>query len=317
MKIIFKILLMVGIFWWLIHQGHLDFALIKNTLKEPSYLIVGFLLLFVQSILLSFRAGSLFQLYSKKINGFKLVNVQLIGQLFSTVAPGGVTSDLLKISYIQSIDRSLSKTRIIAILILDRIVGLSSMLLIAGISSLLIYQNFLGKSQGVKSLIILNAVLFLLSILAFSLIFINEKHQNLLISFVPGERLKGWAKDFFYLSKYKKNFYYGYSYSVAGQLISIISFWVVNIPFFESPIDLKLLMSVTPLGFLATTIPITPGGVGVGHAAFAVLLGLIGHQNGASLFNVFWLMCLMNSLLGVIPFLMFQNKSASKSSLEK
>ena len=51
-------------------------------------------------------------------------------------------------------------------------------------------------------------------------------------------------------------------------------------------------------------IPIAPAGIGVGHAVFDTLFGLFGINNGASLFNIYLLAIVAESLTGAIPYLL-------------
>ena len=61
---------------------------------------------------------------------------------------------------------------------------------------------------------------------------------------------------------------------------------------------------VFPVGLLATTIPIAPGGLGVGHAVFDHLFSLINITGGADVFNLFILGQMFCNLLAAIPYLL-------------
>jgi hypothetical protein len=66
---------------------------------------------------------------------------------------------------------------------------------------------------------------------------------------------------------------------------------------------------VLPIGQIATALPISPAGLGVGHVAFKKLFTYFHHTNGATLFNNVWLIVVLTNLFGVIPFLLGQIKS--------
>jgi hypothetical protein len=57
---------------------------------------------------------------------------------------------------------------------------------------------------------------------------------------------------------------------------------------------------VMPLGFLANTIPLTPGGLGVGEAAFEQLFGLVRLDGGAEVLLAWRALMLGISLVGLV-----------------
>jgi uncharacterized membrane protein YbhN (UPF0104 family) len=60
---------------------------------------------------------------------------------------------------------------------------------------------------------------------------------------------------------------------------------------------------IYPIGMLTSILPLAPGGIGVGHAAFASLFALFGVSGGADVFNAFIVGQMVPNLLGVIPYL--------------
>ena len=61
-----------------------------------------------------------------------------------------------------------------------------------------------------------------------------------------------------------------------------------------------------PIGMMAVAVPISPAGLGVGHAIFDGLFKLYGTFNGASLFNLYFLTTISVNLMGIFPYLMFK-----------
>ena len=96
--------------------------------------------------------------------------------------------------------------------------------------------------------------------------------------------------------------------SLISHNLGIMAFYHITSPFYETPVPFLDIYSVIPVGMIITAIPISPGGMGVGHAAFEKILGYFQLTNGANLFNTFWIMILMNNLLGFIPYLLLSKK---------
>ena len=88
-------------------------------------------------------------------------------------------------------------------------------------------------------------------------------------------------------------------YQISGLLLS-------------GKIDFWKQMSLIPLGLIATAIPISPAGIGVGHVAFENLYNLSGLKEGANIFNLFIINQILIYLLGVFPFLFYRRKRGKK-----
>ena len=307
LKLFFKFILAAAILYWLISQGKLDFSLIKYSFQEPVYFALGFCMVSAQLLLGAYRFGLLIRIKSEHIKGGKLIGIQWISQFFATVLPGAFTSDLIKIGYVKRLDERLSKSYIVFAMLLDRVIGLNSLLFLAGVTSLIFYKQLIGLSPAMSKLILINITLFVISIFSMSLLFIKKSHQDFLLRFIPGGRVKDLAIEVWKLQE-RQAFFRSYVMSILGHMLSITAFWIINIPFFQSPLSLEYFFTLIPLGHLAVVIPISPGGIGIGHAAFATLFGFIGHSNGASLYNVYWVLCLLISLLGIIPFFLYKSK---------
>lgn len=317
-KIFLKFALAAIILYWLIAEGKLDLGLIKKSIQNPGFFVLGMFLVSTQLVIGAYRLGFLLKIKSDKIKCNKLIGIQWIGQLFATVLPGAFTSDLLKIGYIKGLDNKLSKSYIVFAILLDRLIGLNSLLFLSGVSSLIFYSKLVVLSPSMEKIIFVNVILFIMSILGMALIFLKKSHQDFLMNFIPNEKLKGIAVEIWRLKEHKKTFFGTYLVSVCGHILSMLAFWIINIPFFQSPITLDYFLTLLPLGYLAVVIPISPGGIGVGHAAFSTLFNFIGQTNGASLYNVYWVMCLIISLFGMIPFVLHKSKlSGAHSSQER
>lgn len=309
-----KVFVAIGILYWLFMQGKLDFGLIGQSFLNPFYIIVGGLLISLQLLLGVYRFGCLLSIKSKRIDKRELIGVQWIAQLFSTVLPGAFTSDLVKIRYVKDLDPTVSKSYILFIIFLDRLIGLNSLLFISGVASFVFFNELTKLNSSMENVIYLNIFLFIFSFLGMLLIFLKKEHQGVVLQVLPGQKLKIIANSIWSFGEYKKIFIYTYLTSVLGHLLSITAFSVVNMPFFEKKLSVSYLVTLIPLGQLAVVIPVSPGGIGVGHAAFSTLFHFINHSNGASLYNLYWFMCLIINLLGIFPFIF---KKKFKSNEEK
>lgn len=96
--------------------------------------------------------------------------------------------------------------------------------------------------------------------------------------------------------------------SLGHQFIYTLVFVQVTNILNSSPTHYGLLATILPLGILTTAIPISPGGLGLGHVAFENLFQLIGLKNGANVFNIIFFGNLFLNLLGSIPYLFLKKE---------
>ena len=64
-------------------------------------------------------------------------------------------------------------------------------------------------------------------------------------------------------------------------------------------------------------IPISPAGLGVGHAIFDILFRYFSVDNGASLFNLFFIVTIFLHLLGGIPYIFSKKRPSIDQNLSK
>jgi hypothetical protein len=63
------------------------------------------------------------------------------------------------------------------------------------------------------------------------------------------------------------------------------------------------LAATFPIGMLITTLPLSPGGLGVGHLAFEQLFRLVELTQGANVYNAYFVSQTLLNLTGVLAYL--------------
>jgi hypothetical protein len=309
-KILLKFIFAVALFYWLIKSGKLDFSLVKKSFEVGPQWFIAIVLIFVQTGLSGLRYKLLLETKSQKALSFLAIfKINYIGQFFSTILPGAVTGDLLKLVYVKKLDDNFTKTFLVTMTLLDRIIGLSALLFLAGIFSLIYFSEISALSPKITNIIILNLILFTGSILFLGTLiapYFFQKQITKFITIIPflGEKLATLLDQIFSLREKRKDVILAFLLGIVIQFISIFSFWIISSPFYSGSLPLPYAFTVIPVGLIATAIPISPGGLGVGHVLFANLFSFVGINNGASLFNLFFLCNLANNFLGFIPYLL-------------
>jgi uncharacterized membrane protein YbhN (UPF0104 family) len=303
MKTFLKMAFAFGIIYWLVANGKLDPKLMVEVLKYPELLITAAILLIVQISLCAYRWSLMLKIKSPEIPFEKVYRLQWIGQLFSAILPGGVTGDLIKIGHLAHDYKNISKTYLLFTIFLDRVIGLCALLCVSSVTGLIFFQELVELNSIFKEIILLNTLLFLGSLGFLSLFFLNTPQKNFILSIVKLEKLKKYLLSLWAIGQHRKKFLEMFGVSLIAHLCGIGAFIVINKNFLAPHVDFRLLFSVIPIGQTSAALPISPGGLGVGHIVFDRLFSFIHQAQGASLFNLSWMMIFCTNLLGLIPYL--------------
>lgn len=308
----FKVSFAGGLIYWLVQSGKIDMELVKESFKSPLFVaLIVFLMLFDHGIvalrwriILQFKA-------TEKLNIVRIFLANWIGIFFNSVLPGAVTGDIIKIFYVKNEDKNLSKKFLLASVFLDRLVGLFGLILIGGITSTLFYDFLAPKSKELETLLKIN---FLLSgIVIFSFIFLYFFHKIPL-------KLSAWftSKDILSGVMKKLEEMWNDLYMIKDRLIKVliismiiqsiaaVIFWKIVNQFTGDSFELIHAFSIYPIGMISLAIPVAPAGLGVGHVVFLKLFSFLGIENGANLFNVYFIYIIMVNLTGIIPYVFHQ-----------
>jgi hypothetical protein len=71
-----------------------------------------------------------------------------------------------------------------------------------------------------------------------------------------------------------------------------------------------------PIGILSMMLPISPAGIGVGHATFDWLFSMVGLPHGADVFNIYLIGQMAPCLVGAIPYLMLKREGRMPTGRE-
>lgn len=314
MKVFLKFLFAFVIIYWLLHSGKLDLGLVKRAFAESHYWAFTMLIIALQAALSALRWRMLLNVQiKKKITVPDVFRVTWIGLFFNSFLPGAVTGDFIKLVYARDFDREVSKTFLVMSVLLDRVVGLMGLLCILGIFSTLYYSEITSISPQLTHIVHFNFLLFFGAIVFIVLLFLPKRTQDFFINLfgkIPllGARIQKTLTQVWTFGEAKPVMAKSILLSIFLQFLSFAAFWIMTHPYYGKDIPLPYIMTFIPIGFMAIAIPITPAGLGVGHAVFDKLFQFVGVSGGASLFNLFFICAVFVNLLGIFPYLLSGKK---------
>lgn len=298
-----KILVGLGLLGLLLKSGKLDFNAAFNVFNAPEIFISVFLCFLSVLFIGSYRWKKILEFHSeKRFNQRDIFFIQWIGSFFSAALPGAVTGDLIKLGYIRRHDPSLSKRYLLFSVLIDRVMGLLSLLFIAGVGSFLFYVDLISISPKFETIIFVNSLFFLVVLMGMAIFFIPKKIQKSLLEKINNEKIKDLFKQVWSLSDKKGDFLKLFIVSAVSHIFILIAFHLLNLKSYQGQVEFKYLTTIIPLGQVTTAIPISPSGLGVGHAAYQKLFEYLHLNNGATLFNNFWVFSTTFFIMGAIPY---------------
>jgi uncharacterized protein (TIRG00374 family) len=305
-----KVVFALALIFWLYNSGKLNFAPLRSLIKTP-HLILASVFLFISQIFLgAIRWKIIVEMKSQqKLNLFSIFKVQWIGTFFSSALPGVVTGDVMKLSYIKKMDAHLNNSFLLFSILFDRILGLAGLIILAAFSSLVFYSDLMALNQNLSHIIFINMILLLGTLVFILFFYLPNTFIYKITSIFKISKDNKFLNALIHIKNQKNALFIAIFLSVISHVISVFCFHLINQSFYETPITFLNLLSVLPIGQIATALPISPAGLGVGHVAFEKLFTYFHHTNGATLFNNVWLIVVLTNLFGVVPFLLGQIKS--------
>lgn len=267
-----KIVIAGGIIGWLVHTGRLDLKSIAM-IFQPVFLAVGLLLIGLSLFVNSERWRFIASPDNVKASRWSVFRLTLIGTFFNFAMPGGVGGDVVK-AYYFSKEHPHARATAITSVVLDRALGLYAMLFMA-VVAMTVDFNHVQEIPALRTLFVFLTLLFVGLSVAFILLFSRRFHRAgvwpKVLSILPlAEKFNKLYQASYDLGHRKKRIALVILMSFVSQSLAIFFLYLVGtMAGFGIPLSVYFL--VAPIGYMATAIPISPAGVGVGQAAFLFL----------------------------------------------
>ncbi|MBU2644271.1 flippase-like domain-containing protein [bacterium] len=312
-KTLLKLSLTLGIIFFLVRSGRLNFSRLLLFLDSPKVLFtLLFVLLVITIPLTALRWWLLLRAIQIKLPIKQAYLLTWIGNFFNTTLPGAVTGDLVKGYYIVKLDRGEGKTKALMTLIIDRATGLFGLIVMAFFA--LVFNWHLIFSQPKLQPLSMFIIALFASIVLFYLIILfpfsegRDPFIRLFTKLPKSELLLKIYKTFKIYQHHWRTLALTLTISIIIHTLSAFLFFLVARTMGMREIALATQMFIMPIGLITTAIPIAPGGIGIGHAAFETLYLLINIKGGADVFNLFIVIQLAVYLLGGVVYFMYSNE---------
>lgn len=270
---ILKLLLAILLVFFIAKKGLLNFSDFKNFILNYKVITAAIIIFPLHFLFFTLRWKLIIERWAV-VNFSLAYKLNYVGLFFSFFLPGGVSGDLIKGLELAKATK-LSKTEATNTALVDRILGLLFLMLFATVF-LCFAVYTLGETKATPYLIA--AALLTLGLVCFLAIIVYSNKYFVRLS---QRKWHPWLKKGFHFidtlnalllkTLNLRLLVLSFFYSLAAQILSVGFIYFICSTIGPVPISFSLFFPLACFGFLASAIPITPAGIGVGQAAFFYL----------------------------------------------
>lgn len=320
-KKVWRPLLAVILLLILVKKGPFDLSQIKFIFSQPKIIFLGLLIFFLQNLLSAYR-WKMFVDLVVKISFFKSVQLTLVGMFFNYFIPGGVGGDIVKALELSK-TKLTSRSQALSTVMSDRIFGLFAMITFS--SAFLIFEYFQSPDDYILKIGLISAMFFVGISLALLFAPVIFKRISLILNTRNNKIMTTLDKLILSLNFTFVTFrQVSLQLKVLGislvlQLVGIYFIYTVIATLGVQTPPFLIFFSLCCFGFVASALPIMPGGIGVGQYAFYILFSQTSEELGKAaiaaittvqIFNLFY------ALLGGIIFSLNPQSKKDLTSIE-
>jgi uncharacterized protein (TIRG00374 family) len=291
LSLILKIAFAAGVLYWMAHSGKLNLLVVGHAFQEHWQLALFLVFtLYLQVAIISWRWNILNGALGFGISYREAFSLSMIGLLFTVVIPGSVGGDVIKAYYVGT---RVPKRRAHALttILMDRFLGLLSLLSLAAAgvcwnAPIILHNKVMTTIATFVVAAFLGSCVFLIAA-----VFFSNQLTGLLRRLVERVPLAQHAvKSCEALEAFRAKpgvLVIGVLMSLPSHLIACLGMRIAMGMVGAAEMPLERFLLIVPLGLISTVIPLSPGGVGIGQAAFYGLCEALSPGTGPAASNAF------------------------------
>ena len=305
-----KLAVVIGLVWVMVAFDWLDSKTLRSAVSRPWLLALAALMMLVALLLTIVRWRTLLAVQGIRPDPWDVLRLGFIGFFFSNVIPGSVGGDAVK-SYYVGREHGKMVEAITSVLV-DRFVGLYTFLLTASVAAGACwwsggYAKVFADARIVTlcwAVVGLVAGMTLFSAAVLSRTARNSRAMNCLLERLPLKKHIRRLYDAIHLYRDKKRaLAFILAVSVTAQVPMALGIFTLGRCVGDGDPGLAAYFFLAPVGLVVNTVPISPGGLGTGEAAWEVLFGAFGSGAGAEVAAWWHVLFIGWSLVGMVFYL--------------
>jgi glycosyltransferase 2 family protein len=306
---------------YLAKSGQVNFYSLTSLFRVWPITLTAVSFLFLDISMMSIRASLLFRSGRLSLSLGNSFQLNLVGFLFSNFLPGAAGGDIARLVYATRQNRG-RRAEVATVMILDRLVGLFSLVMLPILFTPFFF-DLLRSFSVLRRLLYMDALLAGLIVVSVALVTFSASARSwlsrslgrwptindLAVRVLDALALQGKAPSTLFFA-----FLLSLLANLALIVVTALALYAVNPLSFSTRLVL-----VAPIGHLVNSLPLTPGGIGVGETAFNTLFKLTAITGGAEALLCVRLWNISIALLGLLVYLFGMGRivyPSDKESLE-
>ena len=284
-----KFILFVIIIFVLIHYKFIEIPSIEIFSKSYTDIIIICFLIFINIVINSYKWWLLLISFRYNISFSITYLIYSVGIFFNNIMPGGIGGDIVKGTYLFKFIKANQRTKSLLTIITDRIIGLHSLISISLASGIYLLNTNILSEELTYIINSLLAITFVILLFIGSTVFYanNVKkfvYNNLNAKINKLKKIKEIIiKILSALEEYndkKLLILKCWLIAITNHMIFIYCFLIMARILSVEFENFEIITFVTSSSIIANSIPITPGGIGVGEGTFDFLFSSIADNTG-------------------------------------
>jgi len=301
---ILRIVIGIALVVYLWRSGAIQWRAMAGLATQWTIALTVIVLLLLDAVVTAWRLRILLDPRGFHLTLYSAFRLTMIGVFFNSYLPGSTGGDLVRIYYATEGNPG-RKMEVGTIVMLDRATGMFAMMLLPLL--LPFFPELLEKSAGLRAVLWVVAGIAAGTLAGTLLCFSERVRQSAPVEWafrrLPLGRYIGIVYDT--LHAYREHpapLVSAVGISLLAHVLAMSVAMLASLATHPGEFAWKMCVLI-PIGFAANALPVTPGGLGVGEAAFSKLFALAGLTSGAEALLGWRVLTLLISPLGLVYYL--------------
>lgn len=309
-----KLVVTVGLVYWLVHKGALDMRVLGVFLEQKSLFAFDVLIFLSASVgMAALRWRALLTLAGAKVSVPRAIHLQFVSLFFNVVIPGNVGGDVIKALYVARDGSAEKRTQLLLVAFVERVMGLAGLISVALLVVMVRGRALWGNElfRPLVSTILLLGAGFVLGPAVFVIIMRSFGARLEALASGPSKiagLLTKIISSFRLVSASPAALFKALGLSMAIHAVNMVLFTMMASIVGKQEVAFGAIATIYPIGLLSLMLPVSAAGMGVGHVAFEKLFTSVGLTRGADVFNVFFFGQIAPCVLGFLPYLFLRRQ---------
>lgn len=306
-----KVATAAAIIWLLVHTKVLDLAALLRLRGHIKLVLVVMGAVFLSYVMASIRWWLLFRIQEFKYSFLHIFNLNYLSTFSLIFLPGGGAGDLFRVAIASKLapqDRARSVLTVLA----DRVLALTSLSSWAAVAVLLNWRSLFGPMHYLALLILVfpacsigaGLVLVLMAPRFGRLSFGNGKIRRSIRAKIFAILMSG-ATFLLMVRRHPVQLALAFGCALLTTGLVLLAFLAVSQIFNLPYLSKSDYLLAAPIAMVVNAIPLTPGGIGVGEAAFGQICTWLADGNlapYATIYLTYRILAAVVASYGLIPF---------------